>query len=117
MTAVVDNEELRAAAARQARLVGALSTNDSLQVDNLLTGTGARQSTEADGKARVRAPFNHGLVFTVRPEDKPVVKRDLLKEKLGDSRMNIFKMTKVRKSAVKDNFRAVQVDASGRDKN
>eukprot|EP01035_Chromulina_nebulosa_P017706 gene17706-23298_t len=80
----------------------------------------ARQSslnTISDPKARVKTPYSNGFVFTVRPDSKTIEKRDINEERLGESRMKIFKLTKVKKGSNKDNFRAIQVDTSGRDKN
>ena len=64
----------------------------------------------------MRAPYNNGYVFTVRPEAKINEKRDLLAESLGESRMKLLKLTTVRKGGVKDNFRAVQLDIAGKEK-
>jgi transcription factor SPN1 len=109
------NEELRVAAARQ-KFVSTIR-EDRVAFDTVLgTGTAADQRAAADAKARVRTPYNNGYVFTVRPEQKSVEKRDLQRERMGESRMNLMKITRVSKGGVKDNFRAVQVDLSGRDK-
>ena len=59
---------------------------------------------------------SNGYVFTVRPELKITEKRDLRAESMGESRMKLLKLTKTNKSGVKDNFRALQVDVSGRNK-
>lgn len=106
------NEDLKIAAARQK--LSSSSKEEYVSVGSILSGE--TTAKESDAKARVRTPYNNGYVFTVRPENSTVERRDLVKERMGESKMNILKLTRIRKGGVKDNFRAVKMDSSGRDK-
>jgi len=113
---ILHNEELINAASIQNLSSDIItSSNNNIKVNNLLLGQSSLH-TISDPKARVKTPYSNGFVFTVRPDSKTIEKRDINEERLGESRMKIFKLTKVKKGSNKDNFRAIQVDTSGRDK-
>lgn len=105
-----NNIELRAAATMQNFAVSNVTTT------NVAVAMPFKKSVDADPKQRVRTPYSNGFIFTVRPDEKAFEKRDFNRERLGESRLNLLKLTNTRKGASKDNFRAIQVDGSGRDK-
>jgi hypothetical protein len=108
-----------AAAAERAQAAGeAADARGAGDLEAVLAG---QANNATDTRARARAPYSTGFLFTVKPEEKTVHKKESNEKVYGQTRAELMKKLhdqkgKAKKGGVKANPRAMDMAMTGRNK-
>lgn len=112
----------QAAAAAEAAAADRAQAADAREAGGDLEAVLAGQAGGAkDTRARARAPYSTGFLFTVKPEEKSVQKKESNEKVYGQTRADLMKKLQdqkgmAKKGGVKANPRAIDMAMTGRNK-